>query len=197
MRHRKKGKRLGRPMGHRKALMKNLTKQLLEHGRIQTTTVKAKLLKAMVEPLVTKAKNGTVHDRREVMKVIGGNASSERGLIKKLFTELAPIYADRKGGYTRVLKLKNRPGDNAEISIIEFVEKEKVYKKAEPETKGKGKKGKKEKEEGESKDKGKEKEKGKEKDGVKKEKPAKEIKQKKAGKTPAKKAVRKTDTKNK
>ncbi|MFP4465732.1 MAG: 50S ribosomal protein L17 [Candidatus Goldiibacteriota bacterium] len=131
MRHKKKTKFFSRSTGERKALFSILSEQLLEHGRIETTTAKAKYLRTVVEPLITRAKNGTVHDRREAAKILKGKKS--RTVIKKLFDEIGPAYSERNGGYTRILKLKNRKGDNAEISIIELVEREKIYKTQEPE----------------------------------------------------------------
>ncbi|HDT14746.1 MAG TPA: 50S ribosomal protein L17 [Firmicutes bacterium] len=139
MRHKKKTKYFSRTTGERKALFSNLSRQLLEHGRIETTTAKAKFLRTVVEPLITRAKNGTVHDRREAAKILKGK--KDKTIIKKLFDEIGPVYKDRKGGYTRILKLKNRKGDNAEISIIELVEREKIYKTEELDD-AKGKKGK-------------------------------------------------------
>mgnify|MGYP000284372904 CR=1 FL=1 len=144
MRHRKKGKRLGRPMAHRDAVMKNLVREIFLHGRIKTTITKAKMLRPMVEPIITRAKKGTLHDRREASRVI-----SDKKLLKKIFSEVAPLYADRKGGYTRILRLGNRAGDNAPLVIIELIDWEKVYKKEdkdakkgkEKEDKGKSKSG--------------------------------------------------------
>lgn len=126
MRHRKKGKRLSRPMAHRDAVLKNLAKYLIMNGRIKTTITKAKLLREVIEPLVTRAKTDTLHNRREVAKVI-----NDKTLVKKLFTEIGPFYKERPGGYTRIIKYKNRPGDNALLAIIEFVDYQQSYKKPE------------------------------------------------------------------
>jgi large subunit ribosomal protein L17 len=126
MRHRKKGKRLSRPMAHRDAVLRNLAKYLIMHGRIKTTITKAKLLREVVEPLVTRAKIDTVNNRREVAKVI-----NDKALVKKLFTEIGPFYKERQGGYTRIIRYKNRPGDNALLALIEFVDYEQFYKKPE------------------------------------------------------------------
>lgn len=126
MRHRKKGKRLGRPIGHWKAVLRNLAKQLIQNGRIKTTLTKAKLLREVIEPLITRAKNDNLHNRREVAKVI-----NDKNLLKKLFVEIGPFFKERNGGYTRILKYKNRPGDNALIVFIEFVDYDKLYKKPE------------------------------------------------------------------
>lgn len=117
MRHRKKGRHLGRTAEHRKATMRNLATSLFRHGRIRTTTAKAKELRVFAEPLITKAKRGDLHARRMVAKSI-----SDKEVLARLFGELAPRYADRPGGYTRVLKLGHRPGDGADMAIIELVE---------------------------------------------------------------------------
>lgn len=127
MRHLKSGKKFGRPKDHRKALMKNLCYQLLKYGRIKTTVAKAKYLRTVIEPLVTKAKKGGVHNIRLISRVV-----TDKALITKLCKEIAPLYAERNGGYTRVIKLENRVGDNAPMAFIEFIDREKVYKKEEP-----------------------------------------------------------------
>ncbi len=134
MRHKVKSTTLGLHIGHRKAVIRNLAKQLLFHGRIKTTTTKAKYLREVVEPLITRAKSGTMHDMRQVARLI-----DDRDLIKKLFSEIAGLYSARNGGYTRILKLGNRAGDNAELSIIELVDFEKIYKKEEIKKDEKGK----------------------------------------------------------
>jgi large subunit ribosomal protein L17 len=117
MRHRKKGRHLGRTAEHRKATLRNLATSLFRHGRIRTTTAKAKELRGFAEPLITKAKRGDLHARRIVARSI-----SDKDVLARLFGELAPRYADRPGGYTRVLKLGHRPGDGADMAIIELVE---------------------------------------------------------------------------
>jgi len=117
MRHRKKGRHLGRTAEHRKATLRNLATSLFRHGRIRTTTAKAKELRTFAEPLITKAKRGDLHARRIVARSI-----SDKDVLARLFGELAPRYADRPGGYTRVLKLGHRPGDGADMAIIELVE---------------------------------------------------------------------------
>lgn len=127
MRHLKSGKKFGRPKDHRKALFKNLCCQLLKHGRIMTTVAKAKYLRTVIEPLVTKAKKGGLHNIRLISRLI-----TDKSLITKLCKEIAPLYADRNGGYTRVLKLDARAGDNSPMAFIEFIDKEKVYKKEVP-----------------------------------------------------------------
>ena len=115
----KQGSRLGGSASHQKKILANLAKQLIEHGKIKTTDTKAKLLRPYVEKLITKAKRGTLADRRNVAKLLNDNYA-----VKKLFDEVAPQFADRDGGYTRIIKLGNRKGDNAPISLIALVEEE-------------------------------------------------------------------------
>ncbi len=118
MRHRKKGRKLNRTAAHRKALMRNLCSALIAHGQIETTEAKAKELRRYIEPLVTRAKRDqSVHARRMVARWV-----PDRALIKKLFDEIAPRYANRPGGYTRVVKTGHRVGDAAPLAIIEFVD---------------------------------------------------------------------------
>lgn len=115
----KQGSRLGGSASHQKKILANLAKQLIEHGKIKTTDTKAKLLRPYVEKLITKAKRGTLADRRNVAKLLNDNYA-----VKKLFDEIGPQFADRDGGYTRIIKLGNRKGDNAPISLIALVEEE-------------------------------------------------------------------------
>lgn len=115
----KQGSRLGGSASHQKKILANLAKQLIEHGKIKTTDTKAKLLRPYVERLITKAKRGTLADRRNVAKLLNDNYA-----VKKLFDEIGPQFADRDGGYTRIIKLGNRKGDNAPISLIALVEEE-------------------------------------------------------------------------
>ena len=115
----KQGSRLGGSASHQKKILANLAKQLIEHGKIKTTDTKAKLLRPYVEKLITKAKRGTLADRRNVAKLLNDNYA-----VKKLFDEIGPQFADRDGGYTRIIKLENRKGDNAPISLIALVEEE-------------------------------------------------------------------------
>lgn len=117
MRHRKKGRQLSRTSEHRKMLLRNLAISLVQHGRIETTTAKAKELRIFVEPLITRAKRGDLHARRLVSRQI-----HDREALSKLFDEIAPRYAERPGGYTRVLRLGHRSGDAAEMALIELVE---------------------------------------------------------------------------
>lgn len=130
MRHRISGKKLNRSSSHRKALRMNLTTELLTHGRIKTTFHKAKFIQGNAERMITLAKRGlakaeqqndemiAVHARRQVAKRLNNN----RDLVTKIFDEIAPLYAERQGGYTRILKLGPRKGDNAEMAIIELVD---------------------------------------------------------------------------
>jgi large subunit ribosomal protein L17 len=117
MRHRKKGRNLGRTAEHREATLRNLATALFRHGRIRTTTAKAKELRTFAEPLITKAKRGDLHARRLVARTIRDDAA-----LKRLFSEIGPRYLERPGGYTRVRLLGQRPGDAAEMAIIELVD---------------------------------------------------------------------------
>jgi large subunit ribosomal protein L17 len=191
MRHGKSGKKFGLDKAARKALMRNLAKQLFIYGRIRTTVARAKYLRTIVEPIITRAKGGTLNDIREVYKYI-----DDRDMIKKIFSEVAPLYKDRKGGYTRVLKLGNRPGDNAEMAIIELIDATSVYKKEEPK---KDEKAKKEGEQKQLKEAKKEKPKKEEKPvkTEKKEEKKEKKEEKKEEKKPEKKAEKKEDKKEK
>ncbi|WP_394284168.1 50S ribosomal protein L17 [Corynebacterium sp.] len=121
----KKGARLGGSPQHQKSILSNMTAQLLEHGAIKTTDAKAKVLRPYVEKLITKAKAGTVADRRLVMKHL-----PQKDVVNYLFDELAPKFENRAGGYTRIIKLENRPGDNAPVSQISLVLEETVSTEA-------------------------------------------------------------------
>ena len=116
MRHRKKGRKLQRTASHRRAMLRNLATSLFRHERIETTTAKAKELRPYAERLITLARRGDLHARRLVARKI-----QDREVLVKLFDEISPRYAERPGGYTRILKLGNRKGDAAEISLIELV----------------------------------------------------------------------------
>jgi len=120
MRHQKKGRKLNRTASHRKSLMSNLASCLVIHKKIQTTEAKSKELRGFVERLVTYAKRNDVHGRRLIQKRILGKRSKEIANI--LIHDIAPIYKDRNGGYTRLIKLDNRKNDNAPVSLIEFVD---------------------------------------------------------------------------
>jgi large subunit ribosomal protein L17 len=116
VRHRNKGKRLSRTSTHRRALLRNLATSLFRHERVETTTTKAKELRPYAERLITLARRGDVHARRVAARKI-----QDRDVLGKLFDDIAPRYAERPGGYTRILKLGNRKGDAAEMSLIELV----------------------------------------------------------------------------
>ncbi len=115
MRKRKKGKKFGRVKEQRKALMKSLASSLILNKKIKTTESKAKELRKFLEPLITKAKDGNLHKRRLVRKFLSDSVT------KKLFDEIAPLYKDRAGGYTRIIKLTPRQSDGAKIARIELV----------------------------------------------------------------------------
>ena len=117
MRHKKKGRKLGRKVGNRKALLMNLACQLITHKKIKTTDPKAKELRSFIEPLITLAKKNNLHSRRLVIKKI-----PKKNIVRVLFEEIAPVFSDRPGGYTRITKLGNRDNDRAPVSVIEFVE---------------------------------------------------------------------------
>jgi large subunit ribosomal protein L17 len=117
MRHLKQGRKLGRTTAHRKALLRNLATALLEHERIVTTEPKAKELRRVADKLVTLGKRGDLHARRQALQVVRSNA-----VVRKLFNDIAPRFAERQGGYTRVLRLGYRPGDAAAMAVIELVD---------------------------------------------------------------------------
>jgi len=117
MRHGKKFNHLGRKSAHRKAMLSNMACSLIEHKRIVTTLAKAKALRVFVEPLVTKSKNDTTHSRRTVFRYLKSKEAAA-----ELFRTIAPKVENRQGGYTRIIKLPNRQGDNAEMAMIELVD---------------------------------------------------------------------------
>jgi large subunit ribosomal protein L17 len=117
MRHRKKTKKLGRTSAHRKATLRALAAALIEHKRIRTTVPKAKALRPFIEPLITRAKEDNQHNRRQVFRRL-----QNKEAIKELFGEVAVQAADRPGGYTRIVKLGPRPGDAADMAMIELVD---------------------------------------------------------------------------
>jgi large subunit ribosomal protein L17 len=133
MRHLKSGRKFSRTSAHRKALFRNLVTALLENERIRTTLPKAKELRSKVEKTITLGKKGTLHARRRALRLV-----AERDILAKLFGPIAERYADRPGGYTRIIKLGNRLGDDAPMAYIELVDREE--KVAEPEKKVKPKK---------------------------------------------------------
>ena len=117
MRHNKRGRKLSRKTAHRKALMSNLAVALITHKKIKTTDAKAIELRTYVEPLITFAKRGDLHARRQVLKKI-----RHKNVVRELFDNIGPSFSDRNGGYTRITKLGFRDNDCAPVSIIEFVD---------------------------------------------------------------------------
>jgi len=117
MRHNKSGRKLSRKTAHRKALMSNLASALITHKKIKTTDAKAKELRMYIEPLVTFAKRGDLHARRQVLKKI-----RHKSIVRELFDTIGPVFSNRNGGYTRITKLGFRDNDCAPISMIEFVD---------------------------------------------------------------------------
>lgn len=121
-----KGPRLGGSPAHERLILANLASQLFEHGRITTTTAKAKRLRPYAERLITKAKRGDLHNRREVLRTI-----RDKDVLHKLFAEIGPFFADRQGGYTRITKTLPRKGDNAPMAVIELVSEKTATSEAE------------------------------------------------------------------
>jgi large subunit ribosomal protein L17 len=132
MRHGKKVNHLGRTSEHRKALLSNLASSLIEHKRINTTLAKAKALRTFIEPLVTKSKNDTTHNRRTVFANL-----KDKDAVSELFRTISPKIAERPGGYTRIIKTGFRLGDNAEMCLIEFVDFNEIYGNEKTEKKAK------------------------------------------------------------
>jgi large subunit ribosomal protein L17 len=120
-----KGPRLGGSSSHQKAILANLATSLFEHGRIKTTEPKARALRPYAEKLITHAKKGTLHNRREVMKKI-----RDKDVVHTLFAEIGPFFSDRNGGYTRIIKVEARKGDNAPMAVIELVREKTVTDEA-------------------------------------------------------------------
>ena len=120
-----KGPRLGGSSSHQKAILANLATALFEHGRIKTTEPKARALRPYAEKLITHAKKGALHNRREVLKKI-----RDKDVVHALFAEIGPHFADRNGGYTRIIKVENRKGDNAPMAVIELVQEKTVTSEA-------------------------------------------------------------------
>jgi large subunit ribosomal protein L17 len=120
-----KGPRLGGSSSHQKALLANLATALFEHGRIKTTEPKARALRPYAEKLITHAKKGALHNRREVLKSI-----RDKDVVHALFEEIGPFFADREGGYTRIIKVEARKGDNAPMAVIELVREKTVTSEA-------------------------------------------------------------------
>jgi large subunit ribosomal protein L17 len=120
-----KGRRLGGGSAHQKAILANLATSLFEHGRIRTTEPKARALRPYAEKLITHAKKGTLHNRREVLKKI-----RDKDVVHALFAEIGPFFSDRNGGYTRIIKVEARKGDNAPMAVIELVREKTVTAEA-------------------------------------------------------------------
>jgi large subunit ribosomal protein L17 len=120
-----KGPRLGGSSSHQKAILANLATSLFEHGRIKTTETKARALRPYAEKLITHAKKGALHNRREVLKKI-----RDKDVVHALFAEIGPFFADRNGGYTRIIKVEARKGDNAPMAVIELVREKTVTDEA-------------------------------------------------------------------
>jgi large subunit ribosomal protein L17 len=121
-----KGPRLGGSSSHQKAMLANLATSLFEHGRIKTTETKARALRPYAEKLISHAKKGALHNRREVLKKI-----RDKDIVHMLFAEIGPFFADRNGGYTRIIKVEPRQGDNAPMAVIELVQEKTVTDEAE------------------------------------------------------------------
>ncbi|MFP7754918.1 50S ribosomal protein L17 [Thermodesulfobacteriota bacterium B35] len=125
MRHRKAGRKLGRTAAHRKAMLRNMVTALLEHERIVTTVPKAKEARRMAEKMITLGKRGDLHARRQALAYI-----RSRDIVAKLFDEISAQYADRQGGYTRIIRTGTRSGDAAPMAIVELVGYEEAYEEA-------------------------------------------------------------------
>ena len=124
MRHQRTGKKLGRDSSHRRALYANLTAELIEHERIKTTVTKAKAVKPIAEQMITLGRRGDIHARRQAVAFLGS-----KDIVHKLFDELGPRYAERPGGYSRIVRLGPRPGDSAEMVYLELVDAQLVFKR--------------------------------------------------------------------
>ena len=127
MRHGKKINHLGRKTAHRKAMLANMACSLIEHKRINTTVAKAKALRQFIEPLVTKSKSDTTHNRRIVFSRL-----RQKEAVTELFRDVAVKVGERPGGYTRIIKLGNRLGDNADMAMIELVDYNEIYNAGKP-----------------------------------------------------------------
>jgi large subunit ribosomal protein L17 len=129
MRHARTGKKLGRDSAHRKALYANLAGALIEHGRIKTTVTKAKAVKPIAEQMITLGRRGDLHARRQATAFL-----RSRDVVHRLFADVAPLFKDRPGGYTRIVKIGTRPGDSAEMAYLELVDEEYVATQREERT---------------------------------------------------------------
>jgi large subunit ribosomal protein L17 len=121
MRHSRNRHKLGRDAAHRRALLMNLSREVIDHERIKTSKAKAKAVVPELERLITLAKRGDLHARRQALAALGGQDDSTKGVVYKLFEEVAPRYAERDGGYTRILKLGPRKSDSTEMVYLELV----------------------------------------------------------------------------
>lgn len=124
MRHQRAVKKLGRTSSHRKAMLRNMVASFFQWEKIETTTIKAKVLRSLAEKLITLGKRGDLHARRLVLRLI-----PSKGVVHKLFTEIAPRFKERAGGYTRIVKTGFRPGDSAPMSVIEIIKEESAAEK--------------------------------------------------------------------
>src|SRR5688572_31462050 len=147
MRHRNEGRKLSRNTSHRRALLRNLVTSFLEHGRLMTTLPKAKEIRPLAEKMITLGKRDSLHARRQVQAYLLRGA-----IAKRVFETIAPKFADRNGGYSRIIKLGNRKGDGADLAIIELLGSELEVKKAERAAKAEAKESKKGKKDDKDKD---------------------------------------------
>src|SRR5829696_8512348 len=131
MRHQRAGKKLGRDSAHRKALYANLAGALIEHGRIKTTVTKAKAVKPIAEQMITLARRGDLHARRQAVAFL-----RSKDVVHKLFTEVAPRFEGRPGGYSRIVKIGPRPGDSADMAYLELLDEPVVLKTRLPREEG-------------------------------------------------------------
>jgi len=134
MHHGKTGSKLGRTSSHKEAMLSNMVTSVIKHERIRTTDMKAKELRKIADKMITLGKRGSLHARRQALAVV-----RDETLVGKLFGELTERYRDREGGYTRIVKAGYRFGDNAPVSILEFIPDEKKKEKAKPKAKAKSK----------------------------------------------------------
>jgi large subunit ribosomal protein L17 len=134
MHHGKAGSKLGRTSSHKEAMLRNMVTSVIKHERIRTTDMKAKELRKIAEKMITLGKKGTLHSRRQALAVV-----RDETMVGKLFGELAERYRNREGGYTRIIKAGYRFGDNAPVSILEFIPDEKKKEKAKTKSKAKAK----------------------------------------------------------
>ena len=134
MHHGKAGSKLGRTSSHKEAMLRNMVTSIIKHERIRTTDMKAKELRKVAEKMITLGKKGSLHARRQALAVV-----RDKDMVSKLFGELTERYRNRAGGYTRIVKAGYRFGDNAPVSILEFISDEKKKEKAKPKAKSKAK----------------------------------------------------------